>query len=155
MTVILFYLQVNCRAGGILLANANYLRLLFLIELISLPLSVWSVTLPPETFAEARIKYNVLLPGSVFFSCCPYGAGAAQSGDLSFVELQKNPRRMPNEPLLRFWPDDCWPLFQILSAPFHPWTPDDTRRALLVSTFRDGEYRYLRRGDVHLYAPVA
>ncbi|XNM83831.1 proton-conducting transporter membrane subunit [Escherichia coli] len=72
------------------------------IELISLPLFAWSVTLSARNVAlEASIKSTILSAAASSFLLFGMALVYAQSGDLSFVALGKNlGDGMLNEPLL-------------------------------------------------------
>ncbi len=94
---------VNCRAGRDPAGEANHLASLFLgIELISLPLFGWSVTLSARNVRWKPVSNTPSLCRSVFFPAVWYGAGVCAVGDLSFVALGKNlGDGMLNEPC-------CW-----------------------------------------------
>ncbi|XNM47509.1 proton-conducting transporter membrane subunit [Escherichia coli] len=71
----------ECRPSGVLFLG---------IELISLPLFAWSVTLSARNVAGSQYQIHHPFCRSVFFLLFGMALVYAQSGDLSFVALGKN-----------------------------------------------------------------
>lgn len=159
-----FYLLVLIAAlGGILLANANHLAVLFLgIELISLPLfGLIGYAFRQKRSLEASIKYTILSAAASSFLLFGIALLYAQSGNLSFMALGKSlGDGMLHEPLLLagLGMMIVGLGFKLSLVPFHLWTPDVYQGAPApVSTFLATASKIAIFGVVmrlFLYAPV-
>ncbi|QCE33038.1 NADH-quinone oxidoreductase subunit NuoN [Acetobacteraceae bacterium] len=115
--------------GGILLADADHLAILFLgIELISLPLfGLVGYAFEREKSLEASIKYTILSAAASSFLLFGMGLLYADSGSLSFIsfgqafatDLCRSPLFLTGLGMMLVGLG-----FKLSLVPFHLWTPD-------------------------------
>ncbi len=90
--------------------------------------AVWPGRLrfPPETFAEASIKYTILSAAASSFLLFGWRWCMRSLATCRLSRWVKTSRRYAQRAAVagRFRPDDCWLGFKLSLVPFHLWTPD-------------------------------